>query len=184
MEKKHHIINFVQLPKLDESRQKFRKDFYTLKSLMRTAMLQGLKWDNEYGSQLEFDKQTYNILTMRYDDLPSNRGNGGKKTKKPGWDMTTNLTTYEMDKIDAEYLEKQFRIVTLKDVTEKEEQLFRQAAAIEEIKKNIGVLPARKQKYALEVLEDVRAGSLLVEEGITFMEYIEEYAYTICLIMV
>lgn len=171
-----HIVNFVQLPKSDESRQKFRKDFYTLKSLMRTAMLQGLKWDNEYGSQLEFDKQTYNILTMRYEDLPSNRGNGGKKNKKPGWDMTTNLTTYEMDKIDAEYLEKQFRIVTLKDVTEKEEQLFRQAAAIEEIKKNIGFLPARKQKYALQVLEDVKAGSLLVEEGRTFMEYIEEYA--------
>ena len=171
-----HIINFAQLPKSDESRQKFRKDFYMLKSLMRTAMLQGLKWDNEYGNQLEFDKQTYKILTMRYEDLPSNRGNGGKKTKRPGWDMPTNLSTREMDKIDADYLETQFRIVTLKDITEKEEQIFRQAGAIEAIKKNIGVLPVRKQKYALQVLEDVKSGALLVEEGRTFMEYIEEYA--------
>ena len=39
--------------KLMENEQ-FRKDFYTLKSLMRTAMLQGLKWDNEYGLKLDF----------------------------------------------------------------------------------------------------------------------------------
>ena len=171
-----HISGFVQLPKSDESRQKFRKGFFTLKSLMRTVMLQGLKWDNEYGKRLDFDKQTYSILSMRYEDLPSNRGNGGKKVKKPGWNMFTNLTPHEMDKIDAEYLEKQFRIVTLKDVTKKEEQLFRQAAAIEDIKKNIGILPIRKQKYALQVLDDIKKGVLLVEEGKKFMEYIEEYA--------
>lgn len=171
-----HIMYFAQLPKSDEGRQKFRKDFYTLKSLMRTAMLQGLKWDNEYGLKLDFDEKTYRILTMRYQDLPSNRGNGGKKTKKPGWDMNTNLSTFEMDKIDADYLEKQFRIVTLKDVTEKEDQLFRQATAIEEIKKHLGVLPARKQKYALQVLDDIKSGLLLVEEGKSFMEYIEEYS--------
>lgn len=171
-----NINNFAQLPKSDEGRQKFRKDFYTLKSLMRTAMLQGLKWDNEYGLKLKFDKQTYHIMTMRYEDLPSNRGNGGKKAKKPAWDMTANLSTYEMDKIDADYLEKQFCIVTLKDVNEKEEQLFRQAAAIEEIKKNIGILPARKQKFALQVLEEIKSGILLIEEGKAFMEYIEEYA--------
>lgn len=35
-----------------------------------------------------------------------------------------------MDKIDAEYLEAQFKIVTLKDISTQEEKLVRQANAI------------------------------------------------------
>lgn len=170
------IENFDQLPKSDENRQKFRKEFYRLKSILRTAMLQGLKWDNEFGAKLDFNERTYRILTKRYQDLPSNKGGGGGK-KKPGFDMPTNLSTIEMDRIDAEYLEAQFKIVTLKDISTQEEQLIRQAKAIEEIKKNIGVLPARKQKYAKQVLDDVRSGILIVEEGKSFLAYIQEYSY-------
>lgn len=169
------IENFEQLPKSDENRQKFRKEFYRLKSTLRTAMLQGLKWDNEFGKALGFDERIYRILTKRYQDLPSNGGGGGGR-KKPGFDMPTNLSTIEMDKIDAEYLEAQFKVVTLKDISTQEDQLIRQAKAIEEIKKNIGVLPARKQKYARQVLDDVKSGILIVEEGKTFLTYIQEYS--------
>ncbi len=45
-----------------------------------------------------------------------------------------------------------------------------------DIKKNIGVLPARKQKYARQVLDDVKSGILIVEEGKTFLTYIQEYS--------
>ncbi len=169
------IENFEQLPRSDANRQKFRKEFYRLKSTLRAAMLQGLKWNNEFGASLNFEERTYRILTKRYQDLPSNGGGGGGK-KKPGFDMQTNLSTIEMDKIDAEYLEAQFKIVTLKDVNAQEEQLIRQAKAIEEIKKNIGVLPAAKQKFARQVLEDVKSGMLIVEDGKTFLTYIQEYS--------
>ena len=81
-----------------------------------------------------------------------------------------------MDKIDADYLEAQFKIVTLRDIAKQEDQLLRQANAIEEIKKNIGVLPESKQKYAKQVLEDIRSGILIVEEGKTFLTYIQEYS--------
>lgn len=138
-------------------------------------MLQGLKWDNEFGEALGFDERIYRILTKRYQNLPSNGGGGGGR-KKPGFDMPTNLSTIEMDKIDAEYLEAQFKVVTLKDISTQEDQLIRQAKAIEEIKKNIGVLPARKQKYARQVLDDVKSGILIVEEGKTFLTYIQEYS--------
>ncbi len=170
-----HIDHFEQLPRSDENRQKFRREFYRLKSTLRTAMLQGLKWDNEFGASLDFDERTYRILTRRYQDLPSN-GGGRAGKKRPGFDMPTNLSTIEMDKIDAEYLEAQFKIVTLRDISTQEDQLYRQAKAIEEIKKNLGILPARKQKYARQILEDVKSGMLIVEEGKTFMTYIQEYA--------
>ena len=55
----------------------------------------------------------YRILNKRYQDLPSNGGGGGGK-KKPGYNIPTNLSTIEMDKIDADYLEAQFKIVTLR----------------------------------------------------------------------
>ncbi len=172
-----NIENFEQLPRTDVNRQKFRKEFYRLKSTLRTAMLQGLKWDNEFGAALNFDEMTYRILTKRYQDLPSNVS-GRIVNRKPGFDMPTNLSTIEMDKIDAEYLEAQFKIVTLKDISTQEEQLIRQAKAIEEIKKNIGILPIKKQKYAKQVLDDVRSGILIVEENKTFLTYIEEYSFS------
>ena len=81
-----------------------------------------------------------------------------------------------MDKIDADYLEAQFKIITLKDIAKQEDQLLRQANAIEEIKKNIGVLPEKKQKYAKQVLDDIKSGILIVEEGKTFLTYIQEYS--------
>lgn len=172
-----HIDNFDQLPKSDENRQKFRKEFYKLKSTLRTAMLQGLKWDNDFGKQLSMDERTYRILKKRYEDLPSNGGGKGGGKRKPGYAMPTNLSTIEMDKIDADYLESQFKIVTFKDISEQEEQLVRQAKAIEEIKKNIGTLPAIKQKYAIQVLDDIKSGLLIVEEGKSFLMYIQEYSY-------
>lgn len=172
-----HIPNFEQLPKSDENRQKFRKEFYKLKSTLRAAMLQGLKWDNSFGKKLSLDEKTYRILTKRYEDLPSNGGSKGGGKRKPGYAMPTNLSTIEMDKIDADYLESQFKIVTFKDISEQEEQLVRQAKAIEEIKKNIGTLPAIKQKYAIQVLDDIKSGLLIVEEGKSFLTYIQEYSY-------
>lgn len=170
------ISNFERLPKSDESRQKFRKEFHILKTTLRAAILQGFKWTNEYGAKLDFDKKTYDILTMRYGDLPSNAGGGGKGTPKPGFAISTDLSSMEMEKIDSDYLEAQFKIITLKDIEEIEDYMSRQAAAVDEIKKNLALLPQRMQKYGKQVLEDIRSGALVVEEGKTFREYIREYA--------
>ena len=63
------IENFEQLPRSDANRQKFRKEFYSLKSTLRAAMLQGLKWNNEFGAPLNFEERTYRILTKRYKNL-------------------------------------------------------------------------------------------------------------------
>ena len=171
-----HIENFDQLPKSDENRQRFRKEFEKLESTFRAAELQGLKWDNEFGAMLDFDERTRNILRKRYEDLHSNTGGNGGKKRKPGYNMPTNLSTIEMDKIDFDYLESQFKIVTLKDMSKQEDPLIRQVKAIEEIKKNIGVLSEREQKYARKILDDIKCGILIVEEGKSFRAYIQEYA--------
>lgn len=169
------INSFERLPKSDERRQKFRKEFHILKTTLRAAILQGFKWTNEYGAKLDFDKKTYDILAMRYSDLPSNKG-GGKGIPKPGFALDTDLSTMEMDKIDSDYLEAQFKIITLQDIEKAEDYMALQAAAVEEIKKNLSLLPQRLQKYAKKVLADIRSGALAVVKGKTFREYIREYA--------
>ena len=167
------INNFEHLPSSDEDRQKFRKEFYVLKSTLRASMLQGFKWNNEYGAKVDFDEKTYRILTMRYKDLPSNRGGRGS-TPKPGYILDTTLSTMEMDKIDAAYLEAQFKIVTMKDISGYEEE-DKKAAAIKEIENNLGILSEIQQQYAHKVLEDIKSGILEDTDGKRFMEYINEY---------
>ena len=167
------ITNFEHLPSSDEDRNMFRKEFFILKSTLRAAILQGLKWNNEYGAKLDFDERTYRILTMRYKDLPSNRGSGGA-TPKPGYVIDTDLSTMEMDKIDAAYLEAQFKIVTMKDIVNIEKDA-KKMAAIHEIETNLGVLSEIQQRYAHQILDDIKSGVLEVVEGKTFLQYIQEY---------
>ncbi len=54
--------------------------------------------------------------------------------------MNTNISTMEMEKIDAEYLEAQFRIITMEDVEDSDDYDELKSAAIKEIKKNLGML--------------------------------------------
>lgn len=169
------INNFECLPASDEDRQMFRKEFYMLKSTLRAVILQGFKWNNEYGKKVNFDDTIYRILTMRYNDLPSNRGSsGGNPTRKPGYILKTDISTIEMNKIDADYLEAKFKIVTMKDIVNVE-QNAKKMAAIHDIEVRLGALPEIQQKYARQILEDIKNGSLEVAGGKTFWQYIQEY---------
>ncbi len=172
--KQEQIPEFQWLPRSLELRDKFRKEFSKLKSIMRGAMLQGLKWNNEYGKELNFDEKTYRILTMRFNDLANGR-RGGKFGIKPGYDVKTDPSTMEMEKIDADYLESQFKIATLQDITDEEDYRKTQRDAIEEIRKNLGTMSETDQKYARRVLNDIENEVLFVKPGHTFMEYIQEY---------
>lgn len=168
-----NIENFECLPSSDEDRQMFRKEFFVLKSTLRAAILQGFKWNNEYGAKVDFNEKTYRILTMRYKDLPSNRGGGGFSAKQ-GYVIGTDLSTMEMDKIDAAYLEAQFKIVTMKDIVN-DEKNAKKMAAMHEIETNLGILSELQQRYARQILRDIKKGVLDVEEGKTFLQYIQEY---------
>ncbi len=167
------IKHFMCLPKSDEDRQKFRKEFYILKTTLRAAILQGFKWNNESGDKINFNEETYRILTMRYKDLPSNGGGGGF-TSKSGYVIKTNLSTMEMDKIDAAYLEAQFKIVTMKNIINVEQDM-KKVLAIHEIEENLGILSEVQQRYAYQILEDIKKGIFEIKESKTFLQYIQEY---------
>lgn len=169
----NRIAHFEKIPKAEEDQMAFRKDFEQIKRTMRAAILQGFEWSNEYSDMLSFDEETYRILALRYSELPS-VGGGGPRQPKPGYGFGISTSSVLGAKIDAAYLEARFKILTISDV-EKREQEEDDDTIIKDIKDHIAILPVNLQKYALSVLEDVKAGRLEAESGKTFMAYILEY---------
>lgn len=167
------IHNFEQLPRSEENRNMFRKRFNELKITVRTILLQGFKWENEYGLKANFDKKTYDILERRYEDLSIRKTGGGPNTRE-GYIVPTDMSTMEMDKIDAAYLESQFKIVTMKDV-EGNETIEKKLAAIHEMEDNLGSLSEIQQKYAHKIIEEIKNGTFEIKEGYAFLQYIQEY---------
>ena len=167
------IKNFECLPSSMEDRGMFRKKFTVLKRTLRAVMLQGFRWDNAYAKMLIFDKKTYEKLYMRYKDTLTTGGGGGG-VSKPGYVVNNNLSTMEMDKIDVDYLEKWFKIVTMKDIVEQEKR-EKQMDALYELESNLGLLSELQQQYARKIIDDIRKGKFEPEAGKTFREYISEY---------
>lgn len=167
------IKNFDRLPKSDEDRQEFRKQFSEMRSIFRAATMQGFRW-SENGSEVHFDKMTYDALTKRYEDATPHHGPAVKGGPKPGFVMPTNMSSTEMSKIDAAYLEAQFKIVTLKDVQAADYEMKR-SRAFEEILNHLNLLSEEDQVYARQILQDIKDGKYDLSRRRTFREAIEEY---------
>ena len=165
-----NIKNFDHLPSSDEDRQKFRKEFSEIRSKIKASFLQGFSWEGEEtGKKLAFDLQTYKRLTQRYKDSSPGRGSS-PRVRHPGNIYDTNLSSVEGDRIDSDYLESRFRILTISDLDKKEED-----DVLSDIEAHIGDLPIELQPHARKIIEDIRDGMLSPEEGKKFYAYILEY---------
>ena len=166
------IERFCRLPKDSAAQQKFRKDFTKMRSTLRAAFLQGFQWSGAYAGSLVFDEMTYHILRERFRELPSTGTHS--QTPRAGYQLETNLTSVLGEQIDSDYLESRFKILTISDI-EARDQEANKAAVIKDIEANLGILPARLQPYARQVLDDIHAGALHAEPGKRFRTYITEY---------
>lgn len=166
------IERFCRLPKDPAAQQKFRKDFTKMRSTLRAAFLQGFQWSGAYAGSLVFDEMTYHILRERFRELPST----GTHSQPPraGYQLETNLTSVLGEQIDSDYLESRFKILTISDI-EARDQEANKAAVMKDIEANLGILPARLQPYARQVLDDIQSGTLCAEPGKRFRTYITEY---------
>lgn len=173
-----NIENFKTNPSDDADKQKFRKDFSEMKKTMRAAILQGFKWTNEYADSLLFNEETYKILYLRYQELPGGGGGHKPKQPKPGFGLGTDVSEQQGEKIDIDYLEARFKILTISDVEKKKQSApdkDDREDVINDLKEHLGLLPENLQKYANKVLNDIQSGALKVVEGKKFMDYILEY---------
>lgn len=189
--KDNDIDNFCCLPKSEDACDKFKKEFLNLERLMNTIKLQGFKYDISCNQcmdkdtctdktkceyKLPYDKDTYEKIRMRFEDLRYRKGSSSK-TLGFGYDIDASKSEMEMDKIDSDYLESHFRKI-IPIITSDEKSESDKEEAIIEFEHQLPKLSEINQKYAKMILLDIRNGKLIIEKDKTLMMYIEEYKDT------
>ena len=189
--KDNNIDNFCRLPDKDADCQKFKKEFLYLKTLMNSIKLQGFKWNADCNTciksddcpdkddkekciyKLPYTEDTYKVLEMRFADL-AHRNGGGNASSGFGFDLASIKSEMAMEKVDVDYLESHFRkvipIIISNDISETEKD-----DVIKKFEKELPKLSEIHQKYAREIISDIRQGTLIVEDEKTLMQYICEY---------
>ncbi len=176
------IANFEHLPSDASACGKFAKLFREFNYYLGAAKVQGFTWktleyrfvDEETGEVndivLLLDNRTYFILLLRYQELFGG-GEGGGGEDCP-YDLDGYLTTIKVDNIDADYMNSRFekykKVLSNGDPAEIE-------TVKTELHKSFASLTQDEQKYANIFLRDLETGDVVVEDGKTLRDYINEY---------
>ena len=186
---KSNIRDFCQLPDGDAECQKFKKEFSYLRSLMNSIKLQGFRWDLACDTcakedickdkdnciyKLPYSQDVYRVMEMRFNDLRHKRTGIDNGSTSFGFNLTSIKSEMAMEKIDADYLEDHFKkIIPIisSDKTPEDEK----NTAVRNFELELPKLSAIHQKYALDIISDVRKCILTIESDKTLMQYIQEY---------
>ena len=176
------IENFEKLPSAKEDKAKFAQLFSFMTKIIEAAKIQGFVWDKlEYHFDhndnissviVNLDEATYLILALRYKELFINSPVG----PKVGTPFDIDSTAIEIDtgKIDSDYLNKKFKkyIEAIQEYG-KDAELVKNI--LKEVHKAFASLSQTEQKFAEIILFDIQNGSLVIEDGKTFRDYINQY---------
>ena len=179
------VANFEKLPADPSERAVFARLFKELSQYLEAARIQGFNWgksEYEFGKGrnktvvgLNFDKETYLILALRYKEL-SNIGSGIGATSDVPFEIDTYLTEIDTGLIDANYMNSRFKkfLKTLKQEGRDSENL---QAVLDELHKSFASLTQEEQKFANLFIHDVHNSLILEEPDKSFREYITEYQH-------
>lgn len=183
----NNIADFVNLPTAQADRDKIRYEIEDLRRRVNALRLQSaikakkidddsLYWNEDDGraKELAFDSDTYNILMKRYRDMIP-RKSGGARQLKQGYNLNTHISYTEADRIDADYLDKHFKTMVVPVLINDESAEEVKQKTIEDFQSHFGHLSAKDQKYAKDIVNDVKTGSLKVDSEKSFYAYIKEY---------
>jgi len=179
------VANFEKLPDDLSERGQFAKNFKKLNSYLEAAIIQGFNWNKlEYtfshgkgkaktSVELQFDKQTYLILALRYKELSG--GGGGIGGDDVPFDLDSHLTEIDTGIIDADYMNSRFDkfLKKLQEGVDKEEL----QKTLDELHKSFASLTQEEQKYANIFLHDIQSGNKTLENGKSFREHITQYQF-------
>jgi type I restriction enzyme R subunit len=183
---KSGVQNFEKLPSGVPERGKFAKLFSLLNFILEAAKIQGFKWSQskykfvKNGGNIEIDvaldEKTYLILALRYKELYNGGSSGGSGTSVVPYEIEGHLIQIKTDKIDADYMNSRFEkyIITLRKTGVDPIQL---QSTLDELHKSFASLTQEEQKYANIFIHEVQKGTINIENGKSFREYITEYQY-------
>ena len=173
------VENFVKIPESEAACAKFAQLFKTLSDHLEAAKIQGFTWEQleytfegEKGTtvvKLELDENVYLILAKRYKELFT--GSEGEGPVDVPFDIHGYLTEIDTGRIDTEYMNDNFQ-KWLKRLDAGGKELER---ALEELHGTFASLDKEQQVYAESVIHAAECGELDVREGMTFLDYINEF---------
>lgn len=179
------ITDFVKLPDGEAERGQFAKLFRLLNEHFEAARIQGFRWNKrEYKLKTEDGKQTiigvlideltFNTLVQRYKELQNSGGDGGETIEDVPYDIDPYITEIDTGIIDAQYLnsrfEKYLKVLRRGEASEEE-----RLSVLGELHQSFASLSQEEQRFAVIFLHDVENGTVDLEKGKTFKDYIIEY---------
>jgi type I restriction enzyme R subunit len=171
-----------KLPDDNSEKGKFASLFKNLNDYLEATRVQGFIWEKpEYSFGegeakktilVAFDENAYLILAQRYKELFNGNGEGSETPVDVPYAIDGNLTEIDTGRIDREYMDSRFekylKALNLGDEVEKQKTL-------DELHKSFAALTQEEQKYAALFLHDIQSGSVIIEMGKAFKEYVIEY---------
>lgn len=178
------VENFEKLPETDAEKAQFAKLFKQFNDFLEAAKIQGFEWNKKtYSFPQEdgkkktvrpaLDENTYLILALRYKELFSGSGGGGRISDVP-YDITTHLTEINTGAIDVNYMNSRFD-KWLKSLHSDEATEDVKKKLLADLHKTFATLTQEEQKYANIFLHDVERGDVVVDNGKSLRDYITEY---------
>lgn len=178
------VEHFEKLPDTDAEKAQFAKLFKQFNDFLEAAKIQGFEWSKKtYSFPQEdgkkktvrpvLDENTYLILALRYKELFSGSGGGGRISDVP-YDITTHLTEINTGAIDVNYMNSRFD-KWLKSLHSDEATEDVKKKLLADLHKTFATLTQEEQKYANIFLHDVERGDVVVDNGKSLRDYITEY---------
>lgn len=174
------IPDYSSLPAGIGLRGRFAQLFSQLHQRLLSMKPQGFVWGAvvkcppENGKRartigVEIDEETYGIWLARYQEIPKQGGGGLGGALL--FDIDPYLTETQTGIVNHDYINSRFskylKALGGGGATER--------ALLDELHRSFAVLSQTDQKFAKLLLNDVQNGSLKVEEGISFMDYVQRY---------
>ncbi|MBO6573183.1 MAG: type I restriction endonuclease subunit R [Balneola sp.] len=178
------IEHFEKLPEDVAERGRFVSLFNSLNSYLQAAKIQGFNWskleytfgkgEDRISIKLKFNEEVYLVLALRYKELLGNGGGSGGGDIP--YEIEGYITEIDTEKIDADFMnsrfEKYLKSLRNDDLSKDEVQ-----KTLDELHKSFASLTQEEQKYANIFLHDVASGTVNLESGKTFKDYIVQYQF-------
>ncbi len=172
------IENFMRLPESEPARKSFSVLFPRLRNLVISARLQDFRWDKsdylfsvDNRVHVELTEEEFNILGVRYSELPREGSRGG--TESIPYDIDPTISEYNIESIDFSYMEARFNafITAIQKYRDPETV----ARFQQELSRSFAELSQEDQEVAAVIISDLQSGRLIIREGDTFRSILISY---------
>lgn len=179
------IPDFSKLPSENAERGQFAKMFCEFNAYLEASRIQGFKWSKHQYSligedgksaviKVLIDELTYYVLVQRYKELQKGASEEEREIEEVPYDIDPYITEIDTGIIDAQYLnsrfEKYLKVLRRGDASEEE-----RLSVLGELHQSFASLSQEEQRFAVIFLHDVENGTVDLEKGKTFKDYIIEY---------